>query len=206
MTEETKLEEVCYVGPRKVKSLEVQDVKTYKDTPVFKVIYEGGFNQLLTQKTFNIVKTSEPKDFNYIRDTKFESLFKEIYPLVGKHFLTYGDDMTVEQKAESRKEILKEMITLVCEYDLTVTEIENVLQTLISEANNLFSALGYQIDNAYDRASNYLWSKDDTTFVPGYDQSNDLTLIQAKVVLDSIPQPQVTEPNNDGQNTGDRTE
>lgn len=187
MSEEIVKEEVCFVGPRKVESLEVLDTTTYKGTVVFRVYYAGGFSQVLTQKTFNTVKTSEPKDHNYIRDTKYEALFKELYPLVGKHFTSYGSDMTTEEKAAERKEILTEMISLACEYDLSITEIEGVLNILNNEANNLFSALGYQIDNAYDRATNFLWSGDDKTFIPGYDQSKDLTLVQAKIVLDSIP-------------------
>ena len=182
----SEITEVCYVGPRKVERLEVLDVKTYKDTVVFRVHFAGGFSQILTQKTFNIVKTSEPKDYNYIRDTKYEVLFKELYPLVGKHFSSYGEELTTEEKASKRKEILTEMISLACEYDLTVTEIGGVLNILNNESNNLFSALGYQIDNAYDRATNFLWSGDDTTFIPGYDQSKELTLVQAKQVLDSI--------------------
>lgn len=183
----SEITEVCYVGPRKVERLEVLDVKTYKDTVVFRVHFVGGFSQILTQKTFNIVKTTEPKDYNYIRDTKYEVLFKEFYPLVGKHFMSYGEDLTTEEKAAKRKEILTEMISLACEYDLSITEIEGVLNILNNESNNLFSALGYQIDNAYDRAINFLWSGDDKTFIPGYDQSKDLTLVQAKQVLDSIP-------------------
>lgn len=188
----------CFVGPRKVDNLEVVDVVTYANTPVFKVNYAGGFSQLMTQKTFNVVKTSEPKDHNYIRDTKYEALFKQLYPLVGKHFASYGEDLTIEEKAAKRKDILTEMISLACEYDLTITEIEGVLNILNNESNNLFSALGYQIDNAYDRAANFLWSGDDKTFIPGYDQSKDLTLIQAKQVLDSIPQ-ETTE-TTDGEN------
>lgn len=187
MSEEKK--EGCFVGPRRVEKIEPQDVKTYIGTQVMKICYDGGFSQLLTLKTFNIVKTDEPKDFNYVRDTKFKELFKEMYPLVAKHFSSYGEELSVEERGEQRKTVLKDMISLACEYDLTVTEIENVLQTLITEANNLFSSLGYQVDSAYDRASNFLWSGDDSTFIPGYDQSKDLTLVQAKMVLDSIPVP-----------------
>lgn len=197
--------EGCFVGPRKVENIVPQDVKTYAGTLVLRVEYAGGYSQLMTQKTFNIVKTGEAKDHNYIRDTKFKELFKELYPLVAKHFMSYAEELTIEEKSTRRSEILKEMISLACEYDLTVKEIEGVLNILNNESNNLFSALGYQIDNAYDRAANFLWSKDDKTFIPGYDQANDLTLIQAKIVLDSIPVPEETkketpttdEPNGD---------
>lgn len=205
MEETTTKTSECFVGPRKVENLVPQDVKTYAGTLVVRVVYAGGFSQLMTQKTFNIVKTAEPKDYNYVRDTKYEVLFKELYPLVGKHFMSYAEELTTEQKAERRAEIIKEMISLACEYDLSITEIEGVLNTLNTEANNLFSALGYQIDNAYDRATNYLWSGDDKTFIPGYDQSKDLTLVQAKMVLDSIPKEEVTTENTDGP-TGDSKE
>lgn len=200
--------EACFVGPRKVLDLEPMEVKTYEGTIVLLVNYEGGFSQLMTQKTFNAVKTFEPKDYNYIRDTKFKHVTRELYPLIGEHFAGYGVEREKEEKGATRKDILSRMMSVCCEYDVTVGEMESLLQIMIGEANALFSSLGFQMDNSYDRATNFLWTGDDKTFVPGYNQSNDLTLVMAKRVIDGIPVPEDKEEvkTEDGQEPANTTE
>lgn len=191
MEENTQVQETTtdavFVGPRKVHHLELIDVKSYRGTEVFRVFYEGGFNQVMTQTTFNAVKNAEPKDFNHVRSEKFKHVLKELYPLIAEHFNTFSKEQTNEERSEFRKGLLGRMTEVIAEYDVTVAEIQSLLQLMTGEANALFGALGFQMDASFGRANNFLWTNDDSNFIPGHDGMNDITLVMAKQVIGQIP-------------------
>lgn len=57
----------------------------------------------------------------------------------------------------------------------------------LSELNDIFKFVGFQSDIHFDKASNYLWTKDDNEFVPGMPVMARRTFLEAQDVIDSIP-------------------
>ena len=73
--------------------------------------------------------------------------------------------------------MVPEIVNVIREYDISVADI-----------NALFQEVGKDIDGRFGRATNYLWTKDDRRFVPGFSVMDSVTLLMAEEVIDNIPQ------------------
>ncbi len=74
-------------------------------------------------------------------------------------------------------------------FDVIVPEIVNVLREYdisVADINALFQEVGKEIDGRFGRATNYLWTKDDRRFVPGFSVMDSVTLLMAEEVIDNI--------------------
>lgn len=68
------------------------------------------------------------------------------------------------------------IITVICEFDLKVSEMQSLLQEV---ANSL--------DNSFGRATNYVWTNDDRQYVPNSNPLFDRGVLDADRILKSIP-------------------
>lgn len=71
--------------------------------------------------------------------------------------------------------LVRECMALITEYDITYRDVDSFLK-------QLFSNINFQ----FDRAENFLWTTDDTRYVPGFDPRHDIRLLDAHKVLESI--------------------
>lgn len=72
--------------------------------------------------------------------------------------------------------LVPEIINKIQEYDLPVSDVNALLQDVARE-----------IDNHFSRATNWLWTKDDKRYIPGFNPMNEITLVMANEVNSSIP-------------------
>lgn len=85
------------------------------------------------------------------------------------------------------RQMIPGILTLITEWDLKSIELKPLLQQI-----------GDNCQDAMERASNYLWTKDDRTWIPGMSFLNERTLLEAERVLKLIgkkedgPEPKVT--------------
>lgn len=71
--------------------------------------------------------------------------------------------------------LVPEIVKKIEEYDIPVGDINALLQDVARE-----------IDNHFSRATNWLWTKDDSRYVAGFNPMNDITLVMAKEVNNTI--------------------
>jgi hypothetical protein len=74
-------------------------------------------------------------------------------------------------------------------FDVLVPEIVNVIRDYdvsVSDINALFQEVGKEIDGRFARATNFLWTKDDKRFIPGFSVMDSVTLLMAEEVIDNI--------------------
>lgn len=76
-------EEKLFVGPNEVDRIELVDQKTPAGKDVAKVFYkgEGDRHEIMPLAIFNILKTNEPKDYNWLREKKHGQLLKDLAAL-----------------------------------------------------------------------------------------------------------------------------
>lgn len=72
--------------------------------------------------------------------------------------------------------LVPEMINVIEEYDIPVSDINALLQDVARE-----------VDARFARATNWLWTRDDNRYVPGFNPMEDITLIMAKEITNTIP-------------------
>lgn len=135
-----------FVGPRKVKTVEMTEMLTVGKNPVVRVTYEGDFFEIMPLATLVIVGTVEETDFNELRRKKFMVMLPKI-------------------------------IEVVAEMDIKVYEVDA-----------LFRDAGNSLTQSFNRALNFVWTGDDTKFVPGVDPVNEFTFVEAQHILASIPE------------------
>lgn len=176
-----------YIGPRGVDSVVIEEMKTYSGAEVVTVHYDGGYKELMTKKTFELVASEEPSDYTAVRNKKFDAMSVEFYKLLGDYFLAISTDPT--NKKDARHSFLEKAMSMINEYDIKVAEIEPFLNAFIAESTSAVNAVGYEIDNAFNRATNYLWTKDDAQFVPGTNMMMERTLLESKRITSEIPAP-----------------
>lgn len=176
-----------YVGPREVIKETPIEQKTYEGGDVLVLTFDGGLTQMITKKTYDLVKTNEPKDFNYVRDQKVNPALDEIYHIVGDFFHSIANGADEETRKASRKEALSKILSVTCEYDITAKEVESVVNQVMSHVQSFMSAYAFELDSSFERANNFLWTGNDKHFVPGYSTGDDRTYMEAKVVLGKIP-------------------
>lgn len=179
-------EEKKFVGPRVVSMVVVNEgVKTYSGGGTVFVHYEGGEKELMTKRTYEIVSTPEASDHTSVRNKKFEAINKELYPIISTYILTVVGD--AEQKKEGRTQFLQDSLSLISEFDIKVSEIDSFLTPLIAEMTGAANAIACELDNTINRATNFLWTKNDSNFIPGADSMMDRTFLEAKKVNSEIP-------------------
>jgi len=174
-----------YVGPRGVMAVVIEADKTYSGADVVTVNYDGGYSELMTKKTYELVATNEPSDFTAVRNKKFNAMYNEIYPLIAEYLLNITKSN--EDKSAARQSFLEKAMALLTEFDIKVSEIEPFLNQIIAELNGATNAIGYELDNTFNRASNFLWTKKDTDFIPGTNMMMERSLLEAKRVTSIIP-------------------
>lgn len=72
--------------------------------------------------------------------------------------------------------LIQDMLGAVMEYDIMLYEIESLMRQFAGS-----------MDDTYNRAQNYLWTKDDTKFIPGVGPLDMIPLSVAQGVVKSIP-------------------
>lgn len=72
--------------------------------------------------------------------------------------------------------MVPEIVKIIEEYDLPVTQVVHLLQSI-----------GSAIDNRFARAMNWMWTRNDKRFVPGFSPENDATVLMAERVIGQIP-------------------
>lgn len=85
-----KVEKV-FVANLEVIGVEETDMKTPAGEAVVKVLFDGGKSEHMTQKTLDLVSTSEATDWEYVRRTKYLPLIHEVCELVGEYDLEMQD-------------------------------------------------------------------------------------------------------------------
>lgn len=176
-----------YVGPRGVENVVIEEMKTYSGAEVVTVHYDGGHKELMTKKAFELLMTEEPSDLTSVRNKKMKAMSSELYPLISEYILTIKDNL--DEKKDARVSFLGKALALITEYDLKVSEVEPLLNPIVAEIASAMNAINYEIDNILNRATNFLWTKNDAEFVPGVNMMMERTLLEAKKVSAEIPQP-----------------
>lgn len=72
--------------------------------------------------------------------------------------------------------LIQDMLAVVMEYDIMLYEIESLMRQLAGS-----------MDDTYGRAENYLWTKDDTKFIPGVGPLDMIPLSAAQEIIRKIP-------------------
>lgn len=71
--------------------------------------------------------------------------------------------------------VIRQFMEIVAEYDLNVGEVEPLLRNIAAN-----------IDNSFNRATNFLWSGDDGQFAAGFDPMYSVSLLQAHKIIKGI--------------------
>lgn len=80
------------------------------------------------------------------------------------------DFNTVQQK--KFEPIIREVLEVMFEYDVKLGEFEALMQNI-----------GRRVDSHIGRATNLLWTGDDTQYVPGFDPMYDVSFLMADAVI-----------------------
>lgn len=174
-----------YIGPLLVKSISVDDIKTYTDGDVLIVEYDNGKKETITRKTFDLVSTTEPSDYSTVRNIKLKEILRDFYPLLSQYLLTIHNDQ-IDAK-EARTKYLSDAMLVLTEYDIKSSEVDALFGPVVTELEMMVKSVINEIDNRLDRSSNYLWTADDSKFIPGVDVTLERTLIEAKKIISTIP-------------------
>ena len=133
-----------------------------------------GVNKIIGVTVLEDVKT--PGGAEMVKVFYENNSFSEIMPKKSFEILVSDaiEDTTISTDKKI-KAMTFEILQIVGEYDINVNEI-----------NILIREIGNQIALNIDRAMNYLWTKDDSTFIPGINPAGKNTLLEAKTILNSI--------------------
>jgi len=85
--------EKLFLGPNEVEKIDPQEQKTPAGKPIVKVIFKGENvrSETMPLHVFNLLKTTEPKDYNWIRETKHAQLFKDLAALCLEADVKFSD-------------------------------------------------------------------------------------------------------------------
>lgn len=72
--------------------------------------------------------------------------------------------------------LIPKIVEVIEEYDVPSGEIPHLIQMM-----------SYELENRFNRALNWMWSKNDSRYVPGFDAMYDATLLMAERVIQEIP-------------------
>jgi hypothetical protein len=174
-----------FVGPKKVDVVVVDDFKTYGNNDVVTVHYTSGDKEFMPKRTFELVVTDEPSDYTKVRAKKYAEIRKEIYPIMGEYVSFLGAEESV--RAEKKTEMLQKCLAAISEIDMTDAEMEPFFNQVIVEFNMIVNAVLYELSATMGRAVNFLWTKDDSKYIPGSNPMDDRTFLESKKITDSIP-------------------
>lgn len=173
-----------YIGPKKVSVVVVDDMKTYSGADVVVVHFENSEKKLMSKKTFEMVVTEKPTDYTSVRDKKLKALYKETFPIIAEVVAVLGeDDATIQSK---KTEVKQKILTLLSDIDTSDLEIERYLNDMQALLATVPQSIEYEWNNTFGRVVNFLWTKDDTQFIPGTNVLADRTFLEAKKIIDSI--------------------
>jgi len=133
-----------FIGPRRVDVVVELENKTHAGNDVVKVVYDGGFSEVMPKSEYEFLIEEKATDYTQLRKKKLGRIMKEILELVAEH-------------------------------DLKAQDIEA-----------LKSGLENELYNSFNRATNYLWTKDDKLFTPGTNVVLERSLLEAELVLKEI--------------------
>lgn len=72
--------------------------------------------------------------------------------------------------------ISPEIVAILQEYDIRVCDVDSILRMAATE-----------VDNRFNRAVGFLWTGDDSTFVPGMNPIVERSILEAEAILAKIP-------------------
>lgn len=132
-----------------------------------------------------------------IVEITFENGRKEIMPKKAYELVVtdIASDASIAHRTKMNA-LVPALKMVICEYDLKVGEIQSLLQ-----------ALANGIDDNFSRATNYLWTSDDTQYVPGMNPLSPRSILEAHRIIIGIPEvveapmPVATEESDGGGNT-----
>ena len=101
-----------------------------------------------------------------------ESIPKKTYDIL---VATESKDWNELQKVKF-KPIIQDILNVLTSYDLKATELDELLRSV-----------GAEVDNSFNRAVSYLWTKDDSLFVPGFNPMMERTLLESLQIVEDIP-------------------
>jgi hypothetical protein len=81
-----------------------------------------------------------------------------------------SDHNTVQEKKFTP--VIRKIMSVLLEHDLNVSEIEM-----------LFKQIGFNLDSTFNRATSYLWFKDEKEFVQGFDPMYNVSLLMAENIV-----------------------
>lgn len=175
-----------FIGPRKVESIQTLELVSFTGGEVYKVTYVGGFTEIISQKTFDLVVTDEPSDYTTVRNKQFEAFDLEFYPLLGGYIASLIEKDEVIAK-ENRIKFLQNALILVAEYSIKQRDIDVLFEKMAGFiTKETFNAIGNSINENYNRVTNFVWTGDDTKFIPGTNPLDEVTFLEAKVFLEKI--------------------
>ena len=96
-----------------------------------------------------------------------------------KSFKAFATDKPIDhtQFRDKRNEIIaQDIVRLIMEYDIKSADIIS-----------LFNHVGTKMQNAFEHASNWLWTGDVKQWIPGFSFMDNRTLLEAERVLKQIP-------------------
>ena len=79
-----------YVGPNKIKDIDVTSIKTPSGGMVFTLAYEDGRFELFPEKGLVAVVSDGAKDFNHLRDARVDIMVPEIMNVIKEYDIPYG--------------------------------------------------------------------------------------------------------------------
>lgn len=117
----------------------------------------------------NVLEYKTPEGKNVL-DVSFKNGRKHIFTEETLEYVvtdTISDLNTVQEKKFTP--VIRKFMSILLEHDLNVGEIEM-----------LFKQLGFNIDAVLNRATSYLWFKDEKEFVQGFDPMYNVSLLMAE--------------------------
>lgn len=108
----------------------------------------------------------------------------EVMPAKSFAILVTNEPTDWTQLSQRRiADLTRKVLMVLAEHDLKAGEIAN-----------LTASVGNELHNSFNRATNYLWTKDDGLFTPGYNVVLDRSLLEADIIIKSIPQADAKKP------------
>lgn len=74
-----------FIGPNKIKELVLMEQKTPLGNKVYSVVYEGGFEELVTSSTLELCASDSLSDFTVAQQIKLNALVKKIIELIAEY-------------------------------------------------------------------------------------------------------------------------
>ena len=114
---------------------------------------------------------------NDVVEIRYAGGYRELMPKSEFEFLL-TDKPTDWNDLRKRKlgRITKGLLAVLAEHDVKAQDIEAIKQSLETE-----------LYNSFNRVTHYLWTKDDKSFIPGNNVVMERSLLEADIVIKSIP-------------------